>query len=217
MRKTIAVVALALALAPAARGQEAAKDPGASTQKPAWQYALYLDGYAGGDSPGYLVPTVFADRAPLHLEARYNYEDLRTASLHLGYTFPFGGESAFVKVTPMIGAVFGNTRGIAPGAEVEARWGRLAFWLEAEFLIDTGTGENDYLYTWSELDLYLVPWLWIGGSVQRMKLEATPTEVDVGPMIGVGKQGSPGWSLSFYAYGLARDAPWYLGTLAVQF
>jgi hypothetical protein len=215
--RTIALT-LALALGPqAARAEDAARDPGAAAERTPWQFALYVDGYAGGDSPGYLVPTVFADRAPFHLEARYNYEDVRTASLHAGYTFPFGGEDAYLKLTPMVGAVFGNTRGIAPGAELEARWGRVAFWIESEYLIDTVSGENDYLYTWSELNLYVVPWLWVGGSVQRMKLEVSPTEVDAGPMVGFGRPGAPGWSLSFYVYGLARAAPWWLGTLAVTF
>jgi hypothetical protein len=214
MRRTTIAVALALSTLPAGT---LAREEGPPPEQPAWQYALYVDSYLGGGSGGYLVPTVFADRAPLHLEARYNYEDSGTASLHVGYTFPFGGEDAYVKLTPMIGGVFGNTQGIAPGADVEARWGRVAFWLEAEYLVGTRNRADDFLYAWSELNVYLVPWLWVGGSVQRLKLEATPTEVDVGPMVGFGKPGSPGWSLSFYVYGLARAEPWWLGTLAVMF
>ena len=206
-------VALLLGFAPAAARAEEA-EPAA---KRGWAFALYLDGYAQAETTGTLVPTVFADRGPLHLEARYNYEDLYTASFWAGYAFHFGGEDTYLKVTPMGGAVAGRTHGIAPGLEVEGRWSRLAYWLEAEYLFDFADSSANNLYTWSELDLYLVHWLWVGVSVQRLRYLGSPRSVEAGPAIGIGNPGSPGWSLTFYAYGLAREEPWWLGTLAIQF
>jgi hypothetical protein len=213
MRRFVTWVALATALAPAAPRAEGSE--GAPNR--AWAFALYLDGIVHEDSTGTLVPTVFADRNALHLEARYNYEDLRTASLWVGYAFTFGDEAAYLKLTPMGGAVVGQTHGVAPGLEVEARWSRLAYWLEAEYLFDFADSTANNLYTWSELDLYLVPWLWVGASVQRLHDLGSPRSLEAGPAIGFGKPGAPGWSLTFYAYGLARGAPWFLGTLAVLF
>jgi hypothetical protein len=116
----------------------------------------------------------------------------------------------------MLGGVFGNVNGVAPGLEVEARWGRLAYWLEAEYLIDLQDSSADYLYTWSELNFYALQWLWLGASFQRLKVVQTPTEVDVGPMVGFGKPGTPGWSVSLYAYGITAT-PWYMATVAIQF
>jgi hypothetical protein len=213
MRRIVTAVALAIGLAPAGAWAQGTEPPARRD----WAFALYLDGIVHADSTGTLVPTVFADRGPLHLEVRYNYEDLRTTSLWAGYAFTFGDEAASVKLTPMGGAVVGQTHGVAPGLEVEARWSRLAYWLEAEYLFDFADSTANNLYTWSELDLYVVPWLWVGASVQRLRYLGSPRSIEAGPAIGFGKPGSPGWSLTFYAYGLASDAPWYLGTLAVQF
>ncbi len=213
MRRIVMAAAVVLGLAPAAARAEGTEAP----PKRDWAFALYLDGYVQAETTGTLVPTVFVDRAPLHLEVRYNYEDLYTASFWAGYTFAFGGEGAYLKLTPMGGAVVGQTRGVAPGLEVEGRWWRLAYWLEAEVLFDFADSSSNNLYTWSELDLYLVRWLWVGATVQRLRYLGSPRSVEAGPAIGFGNPGTPGWSLSFYVYGLARDEPWYLGTFALQF
>ncbi len=209
------VLALALAAVPrAARAEQPATEPAV---KPAWSTALYLDGYFQPDEAAFLVPTLFADRGALHLEARYNYEDLDTASLHAGWSFTFGGEERYVEATPMLGGVFGSTNGIAPGLELEGRWGRFSYWLEAEYLVDVEVASASYLYAWSEASFAIAPWLWAGASAQRLKVVETPTAVDVGPMIGVGKLGAPGWSLSTYAYGLTTSATTWLVTAAAMF
>ena len=73
----------------------------------------------------YVDPVFTADHEWLHLEARYNYENLHTGSVWVGYKFT-AGKKLVLDVTPMIGGVFGRTTGIAPGscrrgAEVPAR------------------------------------------------------------------------------------------------
>jgi len=211
MGRVVLAMGLMLGLVP---GAVRAETPGAEAGT-AWKPALYVDAYKVPEEDGYVVPTIFLDRGPLHLEGRYNYEDFDTASLHAGWGFTFGGEEKFAKLTPMLGGVFGNVNGMAPGLEIEARWGRVAYWLESEYLIDFEDSAGSYLYTWSELNFYALDWLWLGGSLQRFKALQSPTEVDVGPMIGAGRPGSPGWGVSFYAYGLTRSAPTYLLTLAV--
>ncbi len=215
MRRGLVAAMLALSVVPAAaraaEALDAAQAPGAL--KP----VLYVDAYFQSGETSYLVPTLFLDRGPLHLEARYNYEDFDTASFFAGYTFTFFGEEDYLKLTPMLGAVAGNAKGLAPGLEVEARWGRLAYWLETEYFFDLGDSASSYFYSWSELDLYALPWLWIGGSLQRMKLVQTATEVDVGPALGFGPPGTPGWTVTVYAYGLSRSSPLFMTTLAVQF
>jgi hypothetical protein len=195
-----------------------AEAPGAEA-KPEWAAALYVDAYLPAGEDLYVMPTLFADRGPLHLEARWNYEDVDTASLFAGWTFGFGTEDTFVKLTPMLGGVFGNVNGAAPGLEVEAAWARLAYWLEAEYVLDFEDSSANFLYTWSELNVYALDWLWLGGSVQRIKPVETETELDVGPMIGVGQPEGDrlGWSLSFYAYGVTKDEPTYLLTGALMF
>ncbi len=210
-RLGLAVAALLLPLAASAQGE-----PGRG-EAPAWKPAFYLDGYYQRDAQAFLVPTVFLDRDRLHLEARYNYEDWDTASLWAGWGFTFGGEERYAKLVPMVGAVFGTTNGVAPGLEIDAAWGRVVYWLELEYVFDLQDSAANFLATWSELYFKAADWFWLGASVQRLKVVASPTEVDVGPMIGFGQPGAPGWSVSLYAYGLTRSEPLFLSTLAVQF
>src|SRR5690242_11309614 len=80
----------------------------------AWSFAVAGYGYIIPDDQGYFSPTFRADRKWAHVEARYNYEDRQTGSLWLGYNFSFG-EKVVLEATPMVGGVFGNTTGVAPG------------------------------------------------------------------------------------------------------
>ncbi len=210
MRRLVTLLALALLAAPAA-----AQTTGGTGR--AWQFTAYVDLYHEPGEATFLIPTLFADRGALHLEARYNYEDYDTGSLFAGRTFTFGSDTTYLKLTPMIGVFFGTSRGVAPAVEVEAGWRRLAWWLEAEYAVDPGDSANNFFYSWSELNWYVRDWLWVGASAQRMRLVDTPREVDLAPMIGFGGTGDQGLSLSLYAYGLGTTSTWYLATLAVGF
>src|ERR1043166_8855569 len=57
----------------------------------AWSFSAYATTYVVPDFQEYVQPTFTADRDWLHLEARYNYENLHTSSMWLGYNFS-GGE-----------------------------------------------------------------------------------------------------------------------------
>ena len=205
----LAVAAAVLASPAVARAQE-------SGEADRWKFAAYVDAYLDPEESTYFVPTVFADRGSLHLEGRYNYEDFDTGSLFAGWAFLIGGTTEYLKLTPMLGAFFGSANGVAPGLEVEARWWRLAYWLESEYAFNVEDSSEDFFYSWSELNLYLFPFLWVGGSLQRLKLVDTSREVDVGPMIGFGNVGRPHVSLSLYGYGLGTSARWFLATLALE-
>ena len=76
----------------------------------------YDQGYIIPNGTSYVDPIFSADRSWLHLEARYNDENLRTGSVWVGYNFSVG-KKVELDVTPMIGGVFGRTTGIAPGCE----------------------------------------------------------------------------------------------------
>ena len=63
----------------------------------------------------------YADYKSLHFEARYNYEDRETGSVFGGYMFDGGGKLSW-SLTPMVGFVFGNTDGFAPGLLTSFSW-----------------------------------------------------------------------------------------------
>ena len=74
-------------------------------------HSLWTSIYLPAEKP---TPHPLSPWTTLHLETRYNNEDLRTGSLWVGYNFAWGEKWQF-EVTPMIGGVFGRTNGIAPG------------------------------------------------------------------------------------------------------
>ena len=74
-----------------------------------------LTRYLVPDSRDYVQPTITADRDWLHLEARYNYEDLDTGSAWVGYNFG-GGEKLAWEFTPMLGGVSSATPPASPPA-----------------------------------------------------------------------------------------------------
>jgi len=88
----------------------------------AWSFSASVSFYIVPNDQEYVQPTLIADRGWLHLETRYNYENLETGSAWVGYNFS-GGEKLEWEFTPMLGGVFGNTTGIAPGYKFS-----LAYW-----------------------------------------------------------------------------------------
>ncbi|HEU5181998.1 MAG TPA: hypothetical protein VFW45_14510 [Candidatus Polarisedimenticolia bacterium] len=149
-------------------------------EKGAWTYEAAAYGYLfpGGDGD-FVLPIVRADHDALHLEARYNYEDRRTGSLFGGWTFSFGEKTTF-DVTPMLGAVFGNTDGIAPGLELYFEWGPLEVYSESEVVFDLHDEQSSFYYNWSELTGRPLKWLRAGLAVQRTRVYETDRDVQWG-------------------------------------
>ena len=134
-------------------------------------------------APDFVQPTFTADHDWLHLEARYNYEGLDTASAWVGYNFSFG-DKVTLDFTPMIGGVFGHSYGVAPGYEATLRWRKLELYTEGEYVFDASDSSDSYFYTWSELSMYPVDWFRFGLVIQRTKDYETDFDIQHGLLIG---------------------------------
>ncbi len=94
-----------------------------------WEFSLSTFTFLAQHARDYANPNLTADRDWLHLEARYNYEELKTGSVWLGWNFGTGKKLQF-EVTPMLGRVFGDITGIAPGYTITIRYNDLTtYWL----------------------------------------------------------------------------------------
>ena len=102
----------------------------------AWSFSASAYTYIVPDDGNYVQPTFTADRGWLHLEARYNYEALDTGSAWVGYNFS-GGEKLAWEFTPMLGGVFGDITGVAPGYKGSLSWWKLELYSEGEYVFDT--------------------------------------------------------------------------------
>jgi len=150
----------------------------------AWSFSASAYTYIVPDSREYVQPTITADRGWLHLEARYNYENLETASTWVGYNFK-GGEKLAWEFIPMLGGVFGNTTGIAPGYEGSLSWWKLELYSEGEYVVDVGNSSESFFYNWSELTLSPVDWLRFGIVTQRTRLYKTDRDIQRGVLVGL--------------------------------
>ena len=120
-----------------------------------------------------------ADYKKLHFEARYNYEDRNTGSSFAGWKFETG-KKVQLEAIPMIGLVFGNTNGLAPGFELSLAYKKFDFYSETEYVIDFSGQENNFFYTWGELAISPVGRLRTGMSFQRTRLYQTDLDMQVG-------------------------------------
>jgi hypothetical protein len=174
-----------LALAVLAGGQLLAQNTpaAAAPSKAPWEVSLTVDGYIPPNEDGYVSPIVTADRGWLHLETRYNYENLRTGSLWIGYNFSAGKKWAF-EITPMIGGLFGRSTGIAPGCEASLKYKRVTLSISNEYVFDTNKKAGNFYYGEPELSYRLTDWLRVGVAAQHTKAFQTKLDVQRGLLVG---------------------------------
>jgi len=173
---------------PAQTADVAAKAPAQAPEAPAkkWEFS------AGGifyflpaelETDDFLLPTVTADRGWLHLEARYNYEGIEAGSAWFGVNFG-GGEKVTWTLTPMIGGVFGSTKGVAPGYRGSLGWRKVELYSEGEWVFDAEDMASSFFYNWSELTYAPAEWFRFGVATQRTRLYQTEHDIQRGLIVG---------------------------------
>jgi len=185
LRSKLKSTCATLVLAFAAGGHLLAQNTPAAAPpaKAPWEIALTVDGYLPGHQDGYVDPIVAADHGWLHLEGRYNYENLRTGSLWAGYNFSTGKRWVF-KITPMIGGLFGRSTGIAPGCEASLIYKRLTLSLSNEYVFDTTRKAGNFYYSLPELSYAVTDWLRVGLAAQHTKAFETKLDIQRGFLVG---------------------------------
>jgi len=148
-----------------------------------WEFSLATFTYLAQHARDYVNPNFTADRDWLHLEARYNYEELKTGSVWFGYNFSSGKKLKF-EATPMLGGVFGDITGIAPGYTITVRYRSIELSIQAEYFFDAATSDGDFFYSWSELSASPADWLRLGIVVERTQASGFSSDVRRGPLIG---------------------------------
>lgn len=177
------LVTLATSHALAQRGSAPPARPAPATNA-AWSFYLSADGYLEPGEQGYINPNISADHRWLHLEARYNYEDLRTGSLWLGYNI-VTGQKLQLAITPMIGGVFGRTTGVAPGCEAALTYKKVQLAISNEYVFDTGDRSSNFFYNWPEITYSPRDWLHVGLVAQQTKIYHSPDDIQGGFLIGI--------------------------------
>ena len=134
------------------------------------------------DGPSYVSPDFSADHSWLHLEARYNYEALETGSLWVGYNFS-AGKKLVLDLTPMVGGVFGNLNGVAPGYLFTLTYKRVQLSSDGEYVFDVKQ-RNSFFYSWDQLTYSPLNWLQVGLVSQRTRVYQTGLDWQRGVLVG---------------------------------
>ena len=151
---------------------------------PSWEFAItaYPTVVRGGEN--YTSAIAVADRGPLHLEARYNYESVGARSAFVGWTFA-GGEAITWELTPLLGGAWGTTQAFVPALEASVAWKQLDFYIEAEYVRDSHQRTDSYCYSWSELGVRPAEWLRVGIAGQRTRTYSNERDIQRGPFAQV--------------------------------
>lgn len=187
----------------AAHGQEQvpvrSDSPSLAPLQRTWAIEASLLSFLYPDTITLWNPSATARHGYWHFEARYQWEDWRTASLWVGHRFAFG-EKLKVELTPMAGAVFGLINGAAPGYLLQARWRALSFYSSSEVFFDLDRGSGNFGYTWNELgvDLRVVS---AGIVAQRLRTVQSPLDLQRGVWL-MREQG--GFTFGAYLFNFGR-------------
>ena len=152
-----------------------------------WEFSLSTVTYLAQHERDYANPNFSADYGRLHLEARYNYEALKTGSVWIGCNFPRFtiGKDLEINATPMLGGVFGDITGVAPGYSIEASYKIIKASTQGEYFFDAGNNSQDFFYSWSEFSASLpkADCIRAGLVVERTQASGN-SDVRRGPLVG---------------------------------
>jgi hypothetical protein len=213
VRSLLTAVAVLLAVAGPLRAQAAeGGDATGTSPAPAWEFGAALFGYFVPDDTDFALPIVTADRGALHLEGRYNYEELDTGSLFAGWTIETGS-TLELELTAMVGAVFGDLDGIAPGYELSLSYRRFSLYSEGEYVVDLNDSAENFLYNWTELTYAPLDWLRVGLVAQRTRAYETDLDVQRGLLVAA-SYGNLEFALDVFNVGL--DDPMIVCSVAAS-
>ena len=85
----------------------------------------------------------------------------------------------------MLGGVFGDTAGIAPGYTGSLGWWKLELYSEGEYVCNTRDSSGSFFYNWSELTVAPVDWLKLGMVTQRTQAYQTHRDIQRGFLVGL--------------------------------
>jgi hypothetical protein len=184
-----------------------------STNAQRWSLYAAAAGYVIPDGRSYVSPTITADRSWLHLEGRYNYENLETGSLWIGYNFTLA-DTPELTLTPMIGGVLGKLNGVAPGYLGTLNYKGIAVFSQGELVFDAQEKSGSFFYTWSELSYAPAEWFRAGVAIQRTKAYQTNLGIQRGFLAGLSYKRLDS---TVYVFNLGWTDPTVVISLGVRF
>ena len=215
--KTWATVFVASLIAAVGRAAVASEGAGAGASEPRegrpWTISASTYGFFVPDAPDFIMAIVPFDAGLLHVEGRYNYEAVRSASGFVGLNARWGRELQLL-LTPMFGGVAGDLDGLIPALRLTVSWWKLELYTESELVLVLHENGSAFFYNWSELGLYATTWLRVGAVVERTHAYQTPLDIQRGAFASGTYRFA---TLTLYELNLGWTTPTWVLALALAF
>lgn len=181
MRTFVAIAGMLLLGAVTCRAEDAgpAGAPSMTADAGSWAYTATVSYYSFRSQDDFTLAVATAEKGRLHLEARVNYEAIDSGSLFAGWKFS-GGKDLTWEVVPILGAVFGQKEGVAPGFELSLGYGIVDVYSETEYIRDLETRQDSFTYSWNELGVSPFEWLRFGIVGQRTSVYRSERDIQRG-------------------------------------
>jgi hypothetical protein len=166
--------------------------------------------YVQKKQPVVLVPVFhFQNSRNWYVEARYNYEELRSASVYVGKAFANKNESDFSwSAIPILGVVGGRFMGGSAGLNLNLEYGRISFCSQSQFSFAPRSSSDNFIFSWSEVAVEPLPWLFVGASVQyTQEVKSHNTTIEEGLVLGFNFRN---WTFPVYAFNLTDSQPYFI-------
>jgi len=166
--------------------------------------------YAGGQNrPSYYAPVAgYHISGNWYVEARYNYEEMNTASLYVGKTFEHETLMSYCSITPIAGIVAGTFKGGAIGANVELDYRRIIFSSQSQYTFSIENRTTNFVYSWSDLSYRIKRWLSAGVSLQQTNIYSYTGTFEKGVLITL--QYNKSLSFPVYMFNPSTNARYFV-------
>jgi len=163
--------------------------------------------------PAVVTPQFWVYIGDYYLEARYNYENLETASLYFGHSFSFG-KNASIELTPLLGGVVGATNGISPGFNFNLEYKSFVTSTQCQYTFDLKDFPGSFFWDWTNFSFNFSDHFGMGGGMQLFIPQSGEKNISAGPMIVLGYKRL---SLEMYVYNFWERQPTYAVGLVYDF
>lgn len=158
-----------------------------------------------------VIPQVWFYYKNYYIEARYNYEDIKTASFYFGRAFSFDKKAA-IEITPMIGGVIGNTNGISPALNFQLEYKRFSTSTQSQYTFDLKDSNNNFFWDWTNFYISINQNIGLGGAFQVFRTKSGDHIYNLGPMLRFQHNS---FAFETYAYNLWEQHP--VWSLAIEY
>ena len=136
----------------------------------------------GKEEHPYITPQAWFYIKDFYVEARYNYEYEKTGSLYFGRSFTCK-KKVDAEIIPMIGLVYGETKGISPGFNFKLDYKKNSTSTQCQYTFDLNDDNNSFFWDWTTAYIRINEHFGIGSAFRVLIPKSGNNDIKIGPML----------------------------------